>query len=115
MTAAPRLRVAVIGAGIGSQHIEAYLKLPDRYEVRVLGDLDVARARAVAGRFGVPDTVGAFEEALGRDDVDLVDICTPSSLHFEQTRAALLAGKHVVCEKPIAGSLAEVDALIAAD
>jgi len=110
-----RLRVAVVGAGIGSQHIEAYLKLPDRYEVRALGDLDPARARAVAERFGVPGTFGAFEEALGRDDIDLVDICTPSSLHFEQSRAALRAGKHVVCEKPIAGSMAEIDALIAAE
>jgi predicted dehydrogenase len=118
VTIAPRrrrLRVAVVGAGIGSQHIEAYVKLADRYEVRAVGDLDAARARDVADRFEVPETIGAFEEALGRDDVDLVDICTPSSLHFEQTRAALRAGKHVVCEKPIAGSLAEIDALAAAE
>lgn len=98
VTSAPlgrqRLRVAVVGAGIGSQHIEAYVKLPERYEVRILADLDAECARTVADRFGVPETLGGFEEVLARDDVDLVDICTPSSLHFEQTRAALRAGKH---------------------
>ena len=46
-------------------------------------------------------------------DVDLIDVCTPPGLHFEQTLAALKAGKHAVCEKPLVGSLSEVDALMA--
>ena len=60
MTSAPGrcLRVAVVGAGIGSQHVEAYVKLPDRYEVIAVGDLNAARAREVADRFGVPETIG---------------------------------------------------------
>lgn len=107
------LRVAVVGGGIGTQHIEAYRNLPELYEVRVFCDIDAAKAAAVAERFGIPETLGSFEEVLGRGEIDLVDICTPSSLHFAQSRAALRAGKHVVCEKPIAGSLAEIDALIA--
>ena len=49
------------------------------------------------------------------DDVDVIDICTPSYLHYEQTLQALAAGKHVICEKPVAGSLKEVDELIAAE
>ena len=57
-------------------------------------------------------TYADAEEMLADPDIDLVDICTPSGLHFEQTRAALRAGKHIVCEKPIAGSLAEIDTLI---
>ena len=48
-------------------------------------------------------------------DVDIIDICTPPTLHVAQASAALAAGKHVICEKPIAGSLAEVDQLIAAE
>ena len=48
-------------------------------------------------------------------DVDIIDICTPPTLHVAQALAALAAGKHVICEKPIAGSLAEVDQLIAAE
>jgi predicted dehydrogenase len=110
-----RLRVAVVGGGIGTQHIEAYRKLPELYEVRAFCDIDAAKAKAVTERFGIPDDVGTFEEVLERADVDLVDICTPSSLHFVQSRAVLRAGKHVVSEKPIAGSLAEIDTLIAAE
>ncbi len=110
-----RLCVAVVGGGIGTQHIEAYRKLPELYKVRVFCDIDEAKTRAVAERFQIPDTLGDFEEVLRSRDVDLVDICTPSGLHFAQTRAALRAGKHVVCEKPVAGSLAEVDALVAAE
>ena len=49
---------------------------------------------------------------LERDDVDLVDICTPEFLHAEQTIAAAAAGKHVHCEKPMAASVAEADAMI---
>jgi predicted dehydrogenase len=106
------LRVAVVGGGIGTQHIEAYRNLPDLYELRVFCDIDPERAQEVSARHGIPVALGSLDEVLDREDVDLVDICTPSGLHFAQVRAALRAGKHVVCEKPIAGSLAEIDALI---
>lgn len=107
-----RLRVAVVGGGIGTQHLDAFRKLPELFELRAFCDIDPDKARAVGERYGIPVTLGSLEEVLDRADVDLVDLCTPSGLHFEQTRAALQAGKHVVCEKPIAGSLAEIDALI---
>ena len=107
-----RLRVAVVGGGIGTQHIEAYRNLPELFELRVFCDIDPEKAQAVSARYGIPLALGSLEEVLNQEDVDLVDICTPSGLHFEQTRAALRAGKHIVCEKPIAGSLAEIDTLI---
>jgi predicted dehydrogenase len=110
-----RLRVAIVGTGIGSQHAEAYRALPDLYELRAFCDIDREKAQAAAERFDAPLALAGFDEALARDDVDLVDICTPSGLHYAQTLAALRAGKHVVCEKPVAGSLKEVDALIAAE
>jgi predicted dehydrogenase len=110
-----RLRVAVVGGGIGAQHIAAYRKLPELYEVRALCDIEQGRVASVAGRFAIPLTLTSYEELLSHDDLDLIDICTPSSLHFVQIQAALRAGNHVVCEKPVAGSLAEVDALIAAE
>jgi predicted dehydrogenase len=110
-----RLRVAIVGAGIGTQHAEAYQALPQLYEMRAFCDLDAEKARTASERFAIPVTLGSFEEVLRRDDVDLVDICTPSGLHYAQTLAALRAGKHVVCEKPVAGSLEEVDALIEAE
>lgn len=114
MPVSERLRVAIVGGGIGTQHAEAYQGLPDLYELRAFCDIDPERARAVTTTFGIPVALGNFEEVLAQDDIDLVDICTPSGLHFEQTLAALRAGKHVVCEKPVAGSLEEIDALIEA-
>ena len=109
----PRLRVAVVGGGIGTQHIDALLKLPELYEPAAFCDIDAARAGAVAERYGIPAALTSFDELIARDDIDVVDVCTPSGLHAAQTRAALGAGKHVICEKPLAASLAEVDGLAA--
>jgi predicted dehydrogenase len=67
----------------------------------------------VGQTYGV-DAYEDYRELLARDDVDLVDICTPEFLHVEQTVAAAEAGKHVHCEKPMASSVAEADAMIAA-
>jgi predicted dehydrogenase len=61
----------------------------------------------------VPAVITSLEQVLRRDDVDVVDICTPPYLHFEHAMAALQAGKHVICEKPLVSSLAEADALVA--
>ena len=109
-----RLKVGVVGSGIGASHIEAYKALPEMYEVAVLCDIDAARGAEVAARFGIPATVGALDDLLARD-LDIIDVCTPSGLHQAQTLAALAAGYHVVVEKPVAKSLAEVDAVAAAE
>lgn len=108
------LKVAVVGAGIGASHIEGYQANPDLFEVTTLADLDAGRRAAVAGRFGIRHQAESFEEILGRD-VDVIDICTPSKLHYPQAKAALEAGHHVVIEKPVARSLAEMDDLIATE
>ncbi len=109
-----RLKVGVVGSGIGASHIEGYQSLPDLYEVAVLCDIDPARAAAVAAKHAIPATVTAFDALLARD-LDLVDICTPPHLHVPQAVAALEAGFHVVLEKPVARSLAELDILAAAE
>ena len=108
--------VAVIGCNIGRSHIdEAYSKLPGKFRVLAVCGLDVDQMNAVADEFGVPRRVTSFDEVLAMGDIDIVDVCTPPALHVEQSIAALKAGKHVVCEKPIAGSLAEIDRLIEAE
>jgi predicted dehydrogenase len=107
-----RLRVGIVGAGIGASHAEGYQALPDLYEVAALCDIDAARRAEVAARFGIPGQDARFEDLLARD-LDLVDICTPSGLHQAQAIAAMQAGHDVVIEKPVGRSLAEVDALIA--
>jgi predicted dehydrogenase len=103
--------VAILGAGIGREHLEGYRALPDRFTVRWLCDLDRDRAAAVAG--GDPGLAisARIEEALADPKVDLVDICLPPHLHLPVALQALAAGKHVVCEKPLVPSLAECDQL----
>ncbi len=108
--------VAVIGCGIGRAHLlEGYSKLTDRFRVLALCDLDPERLEKVGGEFSIPRRTRSFDEVLAMPEIDVVDICTPPRLHFPQTLAALAAGKDVICEKPLAGSVAEVDALIEAE
>jgi predicted dehydrogenase len=108
--------VAVIGCGIGRLHInEGYAKHPDKFRVLAICDLDDARLERIHSEFPVPRRTKSFAEVLAMKDVDIVDICTPPALHREQVLAALAAGKEVICEKPLVGSLAEVDEIIAAE
>lgn len=104
--------VAVVGCGIGRAHIdEGYQPSSDRFRVVAICDIDATRCAAVADEFGVERRVTKFDDLLAMDDVDIIDICTPPFLHFEQITRALMAGKHVICEKPLVSSLAEIDAI----
>ena len=106
-----RLRVGIVGAGIGAEHFQAYLALTDRFEVRYMCDLDDARAaQAVSGRKAVTITRN-LDQILADPKIDLVDICLPPHLHLSACSAALQAGKDVICEKPLVASLAEADQL----
>src|SRR5215472_3167223 len=108
--------VAVVGCGVGRNHIaQGYRQYPDKFRVEALCDVDAARLAAVAEEFSIPRRTRSFDEVLRMDNVDIVDICTPVALHFGQILAALAAGKEIVCEKPLAASLAEVDRVIAAE
>jgi predicted dehydrogenase len=110
-----KLKIAVAGLGVGRQHLEAFRKLPDRFDVTALCDPNAERLTAAAQEFGIARTTATFDDLLDRDDVDVVDICTPQNLHFLQVKSALAAAKHVICEKPVVGSLADCDALIDAE
>jgi predicted dehydrogenase len=105
------LRVVVVGSGIGAQHIRAFRAAPNLFEIVAVCDIDPQRARSLAEEHAIPEFLTDFETAIRRTDVDIVDICTPPNLHFGQIRAAVEAGKHAICEKPIVGSLAELDQL----
>ena len=110
-----KLRVGVIGSGIGRGHINGYASLPDQFQVMALCDIDEARGRALAAERNIPRVVTRLDEVCRMDDVDVIDVCTPSYLHMEHTLQALEAGKHAICEKPVAGSLKQADELIAAE
>lgn len=103
--------VAVVGGGVGKIHIEAWKALPDKFTVRCICDLQEETARAVAEKYALPSIAINLDDVLCRGDIDIVDICTPSSIRVAPVEAALSAGKHVVCEKPLAGSLADVGRL----
>lgn len=105
------IRVAIIGAGIGAEHLAGYQQLPQRFQVRMLCDTDRQRAKGVTGSDSTIAIATDMTQALDNPDIDLVDICLPPHLHFEACIAALRKGKHVVCEKPLVGSLNDVDRL----
>jgi len=102
------IRVAILGAGIGAEHLAGYRALPHLFEVALICDLDLARAQAIAGDLRVSDQT---DLVLHDPDIDLIDICLPPHLHVPMSLKALAAGKHVICEKPLATSLAEMDQL----
>ncbi len=110
-------RVGVVGCGIGRQHVAAYRSLPSQFRVTAVCDIDQATARAVAAEAGPasPRIAADLAELCRLEDVDVIDICTPPHLHHEQSLQALAAGKHVICEKPLARSLQQVDELSAAE
>ncbi len=103
------LRIALIGSGIGVEHIKGYQELPELFDIKVLCDINRERAASVAQKFGIQTLSESFDEVCDRTDIDFVDICTPPALHLEQIGTALKAGKHVICEKPLVGSIAEID------
>lgn len=108
------LNVAVVGCGIGRSHIvEGYLPNTDRFKVVALCDLDPARLDTLGEEFGIDRRITNFDDLLTMDDVDIIDVCTPPGVHYSMVMAALDAGKHVVCEKPLVGSLQQVDEVIA--
>jgi predicted dehydrogenase len=110
-----RLKVAVAGGGVGKLHVEAWQALDDRYDLVAFCDIDPARAAEVAEHYGIPTSVTDLDDLLSRDDIDIVDLATPPGLHVAQMKAVLAAGKHVICEKPLAASLSEIDDLAKAE
>lgn len=108
------LRVGLIGAGgIGAHHAARYKQVENAVLTAVV-DVDRERAAKVAEENGIPHVFTSYEEALRSGEFDAVDICLPTWLHAEVSIAAAKAGKHILCEKPMATTLEEADAMIAA-
>ncbi|MFN8499627.1 MAG: Gfo/Idh/MocA family oxidoreductase [Anaerolineae bacterium] len=105
-----KLRAAVVGLGIGMSHVSAFLTVPDQYDLVAVCDIDAAKGQQVADGLKI-DYVASLDALCARDDVDVIDICTPPYLHRRQIEEVLAAGKHAICEKPLVSSLAEVDEL----
>ena len=98
---------------MGREHLYALRSLGEGFEVACVCDIDPDKASRVAQEEQVPAWTTSFDEMIAMD-LDILAICTPSNLHHAQALAALAAGKHVILEKPAAGSLREIDELAAA-
>ncbi|MEQ7125777.1 Gfo/Idh/MocA family oxidoreductase [Actinopolymorpha sp. B11F2] len=109
-----RLRVAIIGAGVGAEHLVGYLLNPRAYDVTTICDLDRQRGEGLAGMVSTARSATDVDQVLSDPGIDLVSVCTPPFTHLDLALRALEAGKHVVVEKPVAASPAEVDQLAAA-
>lgn len=111
-----RYRTAVIGAGMmGRVHAHSYRKADLGADVAYIVDRDVDRARQLAEELGGEIRVtGEIADVLGDPNLDIVDICAPTRLHCGLAVPAAEAGKHVLCEKPIALTLVDADRMIAA-
>ncbi len=106
--------VGLVGAGfIGQVHAEAF-SLSALAPVRAVASRSPEHAAAFAARWGIPAWHDDYSELVTRPDVDLVSVAAPNWLHRDIVIAAARAGKHVVCEKPLARTLQEADEMIAA-
>ena len=101
-------KVAVIGCGsiAGYAHFPSYAKMKDHAEVVACADIVPEKAKAAAEKWGIPHWYASVEELLANEpEVDYVDVCTWTAAHAPVTIAAAKAGKHVLCEKPLAANL----------
>jgi len=116
-SAAGMTGVAILGTGaIARVHVDAYKQFSERCSIRSLCDIYPEKAQALAGEKGLEAASchADYKLAIDRPEVDLVSICLPPSAHTETAIFALEAGKHVLLEKPMAPSLEECDAILAA-
>jgi predicted dehydrogenase len=110
-----KIKAGIIGCGFvaNGKHLPSMAKIKD-VEVVAFCDSVIERAQASAKEYGTPDALICldYHDVLVREDIDIVHVCTPNNSHAEITVAALNAGKHVMCEKPMAKTAAEAKAML---
>ncbi len=106
-----RLRAGVVGLGAGQAHMRGYVAAPGVDLVAIAGK-EKDRLVSAAERFDVPHTFEDWEDLVAREDIDLVSVATPNALHAPIVIAALRAGKHVLCEKPLSIDAASAETMV---
>nr|WP_026267530.1 Gfo/Idh/MocA family oxidoreductase [Micromonospora sp. CNB394] len=116
-----QLRVGMVGyAFMGAAHSQAWrtvnrvFDLPARARMALICGRDAGKVSEAADRLGWDTSTTDWRDLVTRDDIDVVDVCTPGDSHAEIALAALAAGKHVLCEKPLANTVSEARAMAAA-
>ncbi len=107
-----KLKVGIIGTGlIGKSHVRGYQSMHNDVEIVAVADIDETEARRVAQEYDIPHVFSDYQDLLKIDEIDSVDVCLPNFLHAPISIAALEAGKHVYCEKPMASTGPEAEAM----
>ena len=108
-----KLRIAIIGTGgISNCHTNGYKAIADKCEIVAVCDLDEEKAKNYASNYGVPAYYTDFNEMFSKENIDAVSVCTWNSSHKPATIAALNAGCHVLCEKPMAMNTQEAQEML---
>lgn len=107
------LGVGIIGVGVGSSHAPGFIA-DERVSHVVMCDIDAERLSEKAGNLGIEETTTNWRDLIERDDIGLISVGSPDHMHHEMAIAALDAGKHVLCEKPMTMNLSEARDMIAA-
>src|SRR5437763_735618 len=108
-----RLAWGIMGTGNIAQQFAEGVRASDRGALAAVGSRRVETAGEFAGKFGIARAHGSYEELIGDKEVDSIYVSLPNSMHHEWTIKALKAGKHVLCEKPLATNLAEAEEMFA--
>lgn len=108
------INIGIIGLGqIGQEHIRSYQQIPGANVVAICGRSE-ERTKRMAENFGISEYTTDYRRLLDREDIDAVDVCLHNNLHRHATVAALEAGKDVYCEKPMAGTYHDAEAMVRA-
>ncbi|RLE09196.1 gfo/Idh/MocA family oxidoreductase [Candidatus Aerophobetes bacterium] len=108
-----KVKVGIIGAGgiVQFAYLPAYQKMEEA-EVVAISDVNETKLKEVAKKFDVPRFYTNYQDLLKEEEIEAVNICTPNFLHAEQAIASLKAGKHVLCEKPVAINVPEAERIL---
>ncbi len=107
-----RLRWGVLGTARINAKVLPHFATSERNVLYAVASRDLARAKAEADRYGIPHAYGSYAEIVTDPAIDVVYISLPNHLHFEWAKASLEAGKHVLCEKPLALDVKEAESLV---
>ncbi len=111
-----KLKIGIIGSGGIAQnaHMKGYASIPDECEIVAVSDINPDVAKAAAEKYNVKDIYTDYKELLKDNEIDAVSVATPNAYHKQPTIDALNAGKHVLCEKPLAMDASEAREMCAA-
>ena len=107
------MNLCAIGTGAITKSMLAEFQRSDVLHCTAIYSRKEETGKALAAEFGLERVYTSMEEMLADPAIDMVYVASPNSIHYGQVKAALLAGKHVICEKPFAPTVAEADELIA--